>query len=136
MNLLNSCKHHHHLPSFTISVFGTVFVSDLANDPAARDIENATLLRASTEYVADEDEVIDRTSWKRVRKFSAIGDYGLSKSESRQFLREIATRSVSPMKEESSILLKRYFVASRRVRQQTMSAKGGAEIHISAMETM
>ena len=53
-----------------------------------------------------------------------------------QFLGEISTRSVAPMKEESSMLLKRYFVASRRVRQQTMSAKGGAEIHVSAIETM
>ena len=53
-----------------------------------------------------------------------------------QFLAEISSRSVSPMNEESSMLLKRYFVASRRVRQQTMSAKGGAEIHVSAIETM
>ena len=53
-----------------------------------------------------------------------------------QFLGEISNRSVSPMKDESSMLLKRYFVASRRVRQQTMSAKGGAEIHVSAIETM
>ena len=107
---------HFHEPS-SRSVFGTVFVADLANDPAARDIELANLLLASTEFDAGKDEVVGRDSW-------------------RKFLGEIAARSVSPMKDESLMLLKRYFVASRRVRQQTMSAKGGAEIHVSAIETM
>ena len=55
------------------SVFGTVFVTNLANDLAARDdIELANLLLASTEYEADKDDVIDRDSWRKVSKYSNV----------------------------------------------------------------
>ena len=50
------------------SVFGTVFVTDLANDPATGDIELANLVLASTEYDVDKDEVIGRDSWRKVSK--------------------------------------------------------------------